>query len=104
MKPLLNASAVAALLGVSRAAAYREMKKMVHVVIGDRTLRVTKAALDNYLKQRMENQSCARRSASTGRRTTPSGTGGSTTPMGSGSVSAPSALTGEQQSSPLSSE
>ncbi|MDP1823901.1 MAG: hypothetical protein Q8L48_11685 [Archangium sp.] len=34
MKPLLAAPAVAALLGISRAAAYREMKKMEHVVVG----------------------------------------------------------------------
>ena len=52
MLPLLDAPAVAALLGISRAAAYREMKKMQHVVIGERTLRVTEDAVATYVRQR----------------------------------------------------
>ena len=43
MNPLLDAAAVAAHLGISRAAAYREMKNMQQVVIGERTLRVATA-------------------------------------------------------------
>lgn len=52
MKPLLDASAVAVFLGISRAAAYRETKKMQHVVIGERSLRVTEAAVESYVGQR----------------------------------------------------
>ena len=40
------------LLGISRAAAYREMKKMQDVVIGQRSLRVTEAAVESEVRQR----------------------------------------------------
>lgn len=66
MKPLLDAPAVAALLGVSRAAAYREKKRMENVVIGERTLRVT-AAVETYVRQRTKDVAPPRR-ASTGRK------------------------------------
>jgi predicted DNA-binding transcriptional regulator AlpA len=49
--PLLDATAVAALLRISRAAAYREMKKMQHEVIGERSVRVTEAAVEAYVRQ-----------------------------------------------------
>lgn len=57
MNRLLDAAVVAALLGISRAAAYREMKKMQHVVIGERTLRVTEAAVEGYVRQRTKTGS-----------------------------------------------
>ena len=45
MNPLLDAPAVAALLGISRAAAYREMKMQQRVI-------VTEAAVEAYVRQR----------------------------------------------------
>src|SRR5688500_10276559 len=97
MKRLLSGHDVAELLGISRAAAYREMKKMDHVVIGLRSLRVTEAALENYLRKRLEVP-CERRSVSTGRRETPSGTDGSTTRRVGESASAPRSPTSEPPS------
>src|SRR4051812_29973170 len=88
MKPLLRAKDVAAILGISRAAAYRQMKLMAHVVVGDRTIRITEAALESYLRRRTEDP-WNRRSGSTKRRTTPSGTAGTSTPAAASATSAP---------------
>ncbi len=49
---MLDASEIARRLNVSRATAYREMHKMLHVVIGERALRVSEAALEAYLRGR----------------------------------------------------
>jgi len=49
--PMLDARDVAQRLNVSRATAYREMKKMIHVVVGKRAVRVAESALDAYLRR-----------------------------------------------------
>ena len=49
---LLKAGAVAELLGVSRSTAYRLMRDMRHVVLGGRMLRVSEAALQDYVRTR----------------------------------------------------
>jgi len=55
---LLDAKAVAEVLGVSRATAYREMQKMVHIFVGERNLRVSVKALEAYLLKRTEVPPC----------------------------------------------
>ena len=52
MSALLDADEVARRLNVSRATAYREMRKMLHVVVGKRALRVNEAAFEAYVKRR----------------------------------------------------
>lgn len=49
MSAMLDAEDVARRLNVSLATAYREMRRMLHVVVGKRGLRVSEAALDAYL-------------------------------------------------------
>ena len=49
---LLGPRDVAARLNVSRSTAYRLMRKMPHVVLGHRLLRVTDVSLSEYLEQR----------------------------------------------------
>lgn len=58
--PMLDASDVARRLNVSRATAYREMKKMIHVVVGKRSIRVAESALEAYLRRHTETPSSAR--------------------------------------------
>lgn len=52
---LLGADEIARRLGVSRATAYREMRNMVHVVVGARALRVSELAFDAYLRRRTQD-------------------------------------------------
>jgi IS30 family transposase len=54
MSALLSADEIARRLHVSRATAYREMRRMLHVVVGTRALRVTEAAFDAYLQRRTQ--------------------------------------------------
>jgi hypothetical protein len=49
---LLGAEEIARRLNVSVATAYREMRKMLHVVIGKRALRVSETAFEAYLRRR----------------------------------------------------
>ena len=51
---MLDANEVARRLNVSRATAYREMKKMIHVVVGKRAVRVAESALEAYLRRHTE--------------------------------------------------
>lgn len=55
MSALLDADEIARRLCVSRATAYREMRKMLHVVVGTRALRVSEAAFDAYLRRRTQD-------------------------------------------------
>jgi hypothetical protein len=52
MTSLLDADEVARRLNVSRATAYREMRKMLHVVVGKRAIRVSEVAFEAYLRRR----------------------------------------------------
>ena len=61
---MLNAADVATRLNVSRATAYREMRKMIHVVVGSRSLRVAETALDAYLRRHTATPSSARHASS----------------------------------------
>ena len=55
MTPLLDAQEIARRLNVSLATAYREIRKrMLHVVVARRALRVTESAFDAYLRRRSE--------------------------------------------------
>jgi len=60
MSALLDADEVARRLCVSRATAYREMRKMLHVVVGKRALRVNEAAFEAYVKRRTSSPVGAR--------------------------------------------
>jgi predicted DNA-binding transcriptional regulator AlpA len=60
---MLDAAEVARRLNVSRATAYREMRKMIHVVVGKRALRVAESALDAYLRRHTETPKWARAEA-----------------------------------------
>lgn len=55
MSALLDADEIARRLCVSRATAYREMRKMLHVVVGTRALRVSETAFDAYLRRRTQD-------------------------------------------------
>jgi predicted DNA-binding transcriptional regulator AlpA len=55
MSALLDADEIARRLGVSRATAYREMRNMVHVVVGTRALRVSELAFDAYVRRRTQD-------------------------------------------------
>lgn len=61
MSALLDADEVARRLCVSRATAYREMRKMLHVVVGTRALRVSEVAFDAYLRRRTQDPEQTRR-------------------------------------------
>ncbi len=50
----LNADQVAEILGISRASAYRVMRLMPHVVLGEKILRISEKVLDRYLHARTE--------------------------------------------------
>ena len=60
MSALLDADEIARRLCVSRATAYREMRKMLHVVVGRRALRVSEAAFDAYLRRRTQDPATSR--------------------------------------------
>ena len=59
MSALLGADEIARRLCVSRATAYREMRRMLHVVVGTRALRVSEAAFDAYLRRRTQDPKVA---------------------------------------------
>src|SRR5687767_7988681 len=52
MARLLTAADVAARLGVSRTLAYDLIKRMIHVRLGDRALRVSELALETFIRNR----------------------------------------------------
>jgi predicted DNA-binding transcriptional regulator AlpA len=66
--PMLDADEVALRLNVSRATAYREMRKMIHVVVGARSLRVAESALEAYLRRHTETPTTSRRTSTEGDR------------------------------------
>jgi predicted DNA-binding transcriptional regulator AlpA len=66
--PLLDATEVARRLQVSRATAYREMRKMIHVVVGTRALRVAESSLEAYLRRHTETPASARAKSGDGDR------------------------------------
>jgi len=89
---LLDADEVARRLNVSRATAYREMRRaMAHVVIGVRGRRVTESALDSYINRRTRRLS---ETGSTARRMGRPGTAISTMSPANDESSAPSNTTG----------
>lgn len=51
-EPLLGVAQVMERLGLSRSAAYREMQRMEHVIVGEKSVRVTSAALEAYIRSR----------------------------------------------------
>ena len=51
MSAMLDAEDVSRQLNVSLATAYREMRRMLHVVVGKRGLRVSEAALEAYVSR-----------------------------------------------------
>lgn len=61
---MLNAADIARRLNVSMATAYREMRRMLHVVVGRRGLRVSEVAFDAYLKRNSSQPQGAQRSGS----------------------------------------